>query len=295
MKQSQDFLKNGNGSLVRGIVVLLCLISVFIWITGCDDNIFETIADDSTDEAKLEHAIILMDHKEYEAAFDIFTTLNTENTEIKRLIAEAQSGIAGFDFFNIVDAINDLEGDDDANGFDYIGETLGDENQTLDQGEISDKASGFDSSLNLYEELLEEDPDDETIKAQMALISINRLTLTIAGTILSSSGETSEESTIMLNKSGVSDAYSEVTNEGSVFSGVTTLASINKDLYNIYHGIEAMNSLSGNDDNTTTSELRTFLIEIGYLRIDPVTYEETTNDVESCDIEGYISDTSMCP
>ena len=72
------YAKRKGKGFCMGICRLLCLCFAIFALTGCEGNIFEGLADDSSYEARLEEAMIALDDGDYAKARSILSDLNND-------------------------------------------------------------------------------------------------------------------------------------------------------------------------------------------------------------------------
>jgi len=104
-----NFMRVRTSKAFQSIVLLF----LFAFLVGCgDSNVFESLGDDSSREAKTEAALMAMDDGDYNSALSILLALNDSNPGDARLLqylASAYSGLAGLDTLNLLKVIDKLD------------------------------------------------------------------------------------------------------------------------------------------------------------------------------------------
>ncbi len=237
-----------------GICRLLCLCFAIFALTGCEGNIFEGFADDSSYEARLEEAMIALDDGDYAKARSILSDLNNDypnNPTILQYLSNASAGEAGIDTFNLLETIEQINDDPNAGSIDMIGQMLGDADGVITADEITEDLSKINDAIDALEAIPEADrTDDQTV--QLGLLSINRAVLTIADIIAEDTGE----QTITLTEAGISALYPGTTEPdfSDELTGNDRLSTLSTDTRNIDDSVETINTISGQDSQNDLSE-----------------------------------------
>ena len=237
--------------LISGFWGLLFLFFVIFTLTGCDDSVFESIADDDSYEARIEEARIAIDDANYAGARALLLALNADfpNTaEVLRLLANAYAGLAGLDTFNLLETIDLLDDQNNEGGIDMIGLVLGSADGVLTATEITNKLANFANAINALASI-SSPTDDERV--QLGIMSLNHAALTIADIIIEDTGNTE----ITLTDEGLDTLYpTGTTSEFSTEATSERLTSISQDIVTISDSIAAIDRVTGADVNNDISE-----------------------------------------
>jgi hypothetical protein len=264
--------------LISGFWGLLFLFFVIFTLTGCDDSVFESIADDDSYEARIEEAKIAIDDANYAGARDLLLALNADfpNTaEVLRLLANAYAGLAGLDTFNLLETIDLLDDQNNEGGIDMIGLVLGSADGVLTATEITNKLANFANAINALTSI-SSPTDDERV--QLGIMSLNHAALTIADIIIEDTGNTE----ITLTDEGLDTVYPiGTTPEFSTEATSERLTSISQNRVNIGQSVDAVSRVTGADVNNDISES----LEEFQNDVDPDGNESVTQS----ELESYIA------
>jgi len=237
--------------LISGFWGLLFLFFVIFALTGCDDSVFESIADDDSYEARIEEARIAIDDANYAGARDLLLALNADfpNTaEVLRLLANAYAGLAGLDTFNLLEMIDLLDDQNNEGAIDMVGLVLGSADGRLTAAEITNKLANFENAINALASI-SYPTDDERV--QLGIMSLNHAALTIADIIIEDTGNTE----ITLTDEGLDTLYpTGTTPEFSTEATSERLTSISQDIAAIDESVDAIIRVTGADVNNDISE-----------------------------------------
>ena len=237
--------------LISGFWGLLFLFFVIFTLTGCDDSVFESIADDDSYEARIEEARIAIDDTNYAGARALLLALNADfpNTaEVLRLLANAYAGLAGLDTFNLLETIDLLDDQNNEGGIDMIGLVLGSADGVLTATEITNKLANFANAINALASI-SSPTDDERV--QLGIMSLNHAALTIADIIIEDTGNTE----VTLTDEGLDTLYPAGTPpEFSTEATSERLTSISQDIVTISDSVAAIDRVTGADVNNDISE-----------------------------------------
>lgn len=237
--------------LISGFWGLLFLFFVIFTLTGCDDSVFESIADDDSYEARIEEARIAIDDANYAGARDLLLALNADfpNTaEVLRLLANAYAGLAGLDTFNLLETIDLLDDQNNEGDIDMIGLVLGSADGVLTATEITNKLANFANAINALASI-SSPTDDERV--QLGIMSLNHAALTIADIIIEDTGNTE----VTLTDEGLDTLYpAGTTPEFSTEATSERLTSISQDIVTISDSVAAIDRVTGADVNNDISE-----------------------------------------
>jgi hypothetical protein len=268
-----------------GLCRLLCLCFAIFALTGCEGNMFEGLADDSSYEARLEEAMIALDDGDYAKARSILTELNADypnRPTILQYLSNASAGLAGIDTFNLLETIEQINDNPNAGSIDMIGQILGDTDGVLTADEIKEKIDNINDAISALGAI--DDPTDDQI-VQLGLLSLNRSVLTIGDVIADDQGIQA----VTLTENGISNLYPGNTTPD--FSdnlvddqGNNRLDTLTIDNQNINNSIDSITRISGKDSENDLSEnFGDFSDEIDTDGVDGISIE---------DLENFINDLS---
>jgi len=252
MKTNIYVKRKGKGSCIR-LCGLLCLCFTIFALAGCEGNMSEGLADDSSYEARLEEAMIALDDRDYARAKSILTELNADypnDPTILQYLSNALAGLAGIDTLNLLEIIEAINEDHDAGSIDMIGQILGDANGVLTANEIEEDLNNINAAIAALGAISEANrTDDQTV--QLGLFSLSRAVLTIADIIAEDTGEQS----ITLTEEGISALYPTEPEFSDVLTiNDSRLTTLSEDTQNINNSIDSITSISGEDSDNDLSE-----------------------------------------
>ncbi len=236
----------------RWSILVLFLLALFA--TGCGDgNIFNSLGDKDSKEAKTEEALLEMDQGNYSAAASILNDLVNqypEDSSLLQYLGSAYSGLAGLDIINLLKIIDELDKAGDTGSIDMAGRVLGDESGILTQTGVENKLLHLIDAISTLERIAI--PDDDQL-IQTGVVSVAHLSLLIGGAVMTDLGLTE----IPLTEEGITSLYG---GQPADFSAVTedTLADIDDDIARIGNAIDALSRLSpsGNELADNFEEFR---------------------------------------
>lgn len=279
------YAKRKGKGFCMGLCRLLCLCFAIFALTGCEGNMFEGFADDSSYEARLEEAMIALDDGDYAKAKSILTELNADypnRPTILQYLSNASAGLAGIDTFNLLETIEQINDNPNAGSIDMIGQMLGDTDGVLTVDEIKEKIDNINDAISALGAI--DDPTDDQI-VQLGLLSLNRAVLTIGDVI----ADDRRIQTVTLTENGISNLYPGNTTPD--FSdnlvddqGNNRLDTLTIDIQNINNSIDSITNISGEDSENDLSEnFGDFSDEIDTDGFDGISTE---------DLENFINDLS---
>lgn len=249
------YAKRKGKGFCMGLCRLLCLCFAIFALTGCEGNMFEGFADDSSYEARLEEAMIALDDGDYAKAKSILTELNADypnRPTILQYLSNASAGLAGIDTFNLLETIEQINDNPNAGSIDMIGQMLGDTDGVLTVDEIKEKIDNINDAISTLGAI--DDPTDDQI-VQLGLLSLNRAVLTIGDVI----ADDRRIQTVTLTENGISNLYPGNTTPD--FSdnlvddqGNNRLDTLTIDIQNINNSIDSITNISGEDSENDLSE-----------------------------------------
>jgi len=262
---------------ISGFWGLPFLFFVIFALTGCDDSVFDSIADDDTYEARIEEARMAIDDANYAGARDLLLALNTDfpNTaEVLRLLANAYAGLAGLDTFRLLETIDLLDDQNTEGDIDMVGLVLGSADGVLTATEITNKLANFEDAINALASI-SSPTDDERV--QLGLMSLNHAALTIADIIIEDTGNTE----ITLTDDGLETLYTDTTPDFSTEATSDRLTSISQDIATIGESVDAISRVTGADINNDLSQS----LEEFQKDIDP----DESGLIDQSELESYVA------
>lgn len=302
---------------------LICLIIplLFIFLFGCDTNVLEPIADDSSYEADLEEAKMALDDGNYDKSINLMLNhydSSHPDPEATRVLSSAYMGKAGVDLTYIIE-FSDAE---DKDGYDVISDALAlettsdmipqvltaaglmeydasesDKSRYIDQGSIEDMLYAMNEAktilqnlINYFNENNQIPEDDDIVKIGMAsaldfIMKVSKAVMTVTGT------------NAPINKS----AYNQVfppDERNFLLNNFETYLSHNQeiigdlidDLINVRKAITVMIDVIGADEDIT-EDFDEFMREIlGLDNFTPITDETIREYLTASQIMEFIRD-----
>lgn len=239
--------------------LLLGLVSM-----GCgDSNIFDSMADDSTSEAKLEEAQIALDKGDYTTAVNVLLDLcglsaedptsgtPTCDTSTISLLASAYMGRSGLDLINIIKTAEDTSNQGQTGTQDTFSEfsTI---LQTLNEQDMQ-------NAVELLEGLGDARTTDQNLQMAVAAAADTVLIImNIPGLVLDST--TGIPTSVPTDDTVITDAANEITNNNNIsliLDGVAGSGLADEDLTNDIKTIQT--EIAGLDTTVDPSELQSYL------------------------------------
>lgn len=239
--------------------LLLGLVSM-----GCgDSNIFDSMADDSTSEAKLEEAQIALDKGDYTTAVNVLLDLcglsaedptsgtPTCDTSTISLLASAYMGRSGLDLINIIKTAEDTSNQGQTGTQDTFSE-FSSILQTLNEQDMQNAV-----------ELLSDIPPEvrtEEQNLQMAVAAAADTVLIIMNIPGLELDPTTGIPTTLPDDTDIADAANEITNNNNIsliLDGVAGSGLADEDLTNDIKTIQT--EIAGLDTTVDPSELQSYL------------------------------------
>lgn len=239
-----------------GLCGLLCLFFAIFVLTGCEGNLLEGLADDSSYEARLEEAMIALDDQDYARARTLLLDLNADfpnNPTILQYLSNASAGLAGIDTLNLLETIEAINDDPNAGSIDMIGQMLGGSDGVVSADDIEQNLSRINDAIAALEAIPEANrTDDQTV--QLGLLSINRAVLTIGDMIADDTGS----ETVTLTEEGIGELYGTSTPDFSDNltddAGNNRLDTLSTDIQNINDSVDSIANISGAGSENDLSE-----------------------------------------
>lgn len=258
--------------------LLLCTLAVVLitFFNGCNENLFEPIANDSGSGSKIEDARIALDDGDYEKAKTILLNLEKSNPDdpiILQYLSNACAGMIGLDTYRLLEIIDKLSENDITGAIDMAGYVLGDENRRLTAIEIQNKLELLEDCA-IPELLKIESPTDDHL-VQLGLISICHAMLLIGDIIVEERGINEIE----LTEEGVRDLYRY---EAFVYdlTGDPRMEKLSNDIMRIARSVDAIMEITGDpsaEDNDLSENFDAFISEIDQDRDGAVSPVEMIN------------------
>lgn len=242
--------------IIGTVLIFLSILTFF----SCDENLFTDYGDDTSDEAKYEEAMLLLDDGKFSDAKTILLTLDQSDEKVKRALASSYAGIAGLDVPSLITAIDNANN----NGIETVGIVLGDSdnNNQLTGSEITSKSNDITEAINQYEGLTK----TSSVEAQLCILYATRVVLTIANDLSTANSN---------NAVPLDTTISSYPNAGTA---TYSTASINNDISKINEYIDSIDSaVGGNDGNSLRSGFDQLLNDIGYSNDNNISNTELQN------------------
>ena len=259
------------GSLA--FVVCICLAGLLI---GCDGNLFESISDDDSYEARLEEGLMALDDEDYDKAVELFLDLREDYSskeEVCVYLSNAYAGLTGIDTFSLLETIDEMEGTDDEGSIDMIGLLLGDAQGIIQLSEVSGKMDLLALAKDAIDTCIDSLDTDERV--QTGLLGLGDAALIIANTVMTDLSLTSLE----LTEDGLDALYTSLSADfDSTDISDTALQQLNDSLDDIADAVEALEDLLGEDESDLSESFEEFLADV-----DP-----DSDGIDRDDLENYI-------
>ena len=248
------FINLKNRKNIRSTIILFSVLFAFITLTSC--NMFESIADKDSDEAKYQEAIMLIDDGNYDEALIILNQLPASD-EITGLKASCNSGSAGIDLVNLVSLLSDNT--DNSDSLEVFGSLVGNDEGKITADEISDKLTDLNTAIDLWEDIPPTSDLYETAKVQLAVLSMTHAVLTITDIVL---GDITEISEIELSQDAIEAAY-------TTYGGELNDTDIDGDnLGYLVDDINRIAACANSDELDLSDDMKSgfddFLTDVGY-------------------------------
>lgn len=195
---------------LRNLCVLL--VSALFIFMGCSGNLFEGVADDDSDDAKLEEARMALDDGEYAKAADMLNDiLDGDPTDPQALayLSHAYAGLAGLDTLDMLTIIDELDESGNSGSIDMVGLVLGDAQGDVTPEEVTAKLANLNEAIDSLEQIEANSgslSDDETV--QRGVLAAARMAMVLADIIISDQG-TGSDGTLRLTEDGIDAIYSD--------------------------------------------------------------------------------------
>ncbi len=96
----------GSGRVAKGWMLLALGLS----LAGCgDSNVFEGLSDSSGEEARLERAVQAINEEDWQQAIELLEAMDPTDPEVRKYLASAYVGYAGFDTLRLVNLAIDAQ------------------------------------------------------------------------------------------------------------------------------------------------------------------------------------------
>lgn len=265
-------MKTGRRKL--GLLAALMLVAS-LGLSGCgDSNVFESMADDDTTAARQEKALDKINDGDFEAAIAILEDLDADDPEVKRYLASAYAGKAGFDTLDLVEI---LSLDDEATSeeeekemFDTIGELFG----AGDDGKIPSLGDKIDAMSKSLEILTEGNPEGlaaEDTEFQAGLYGAVQAVLLSVDMLGGASIDEIKGDKVDIP--GALDTGWTVDKATELNNSLKLVAAASDDLIKNFDAGE-------DEENDMAAEMDELLVDIGFTGDDSVDRTELTNFLE---------------
>jgi hypothetical protein len=236
--------------LFQCIAVLVCLGLAGILIS-CDGNLFESISDDDSYEARLEEGLMALDDEDYDKAVELFLDLRSDYSskeEVCVYLSNAYAGLTGIDTFNLLETIDELNDTEDEGSIDMIGLLLGDATGVIQLLEVTDKMDLLSLAKSAIDNCIDNPDTDERV--QSGLLGLGDAALIIANLVLTDLGLDSVE----LTEEGLDALYDTTPEIDQTDISDAMLQQLNDSLDDIADAVDALEELLGADEENDLSE-----------------------------------------
>ena len=98
-----------------------CFILFFVFsLSGCDENIFDGLDDDDSEESQLEEARTALNDEDYNKALEILSDLDPCDPDVAKYTSSAYMGRANFNTLDLLENVAELSDEDEAGNIDMI-------------------------------------------------------------------------------------------------------------------------------------------------------------------------------
>lgn len=251
---------------------------LLLGLTGCDDNIFSSLGDDGSFEARLEDARAALDRQDYEEARALLESMRQDYPATDSVVAylsNALSGMAGIDTFRVLEVMDALEDEHRIGSIDLAGFALGNAQGTINRAETSMKLALLGDAMVLLESLAAPTEDH---RVQLGLLAFNHAALVIGDVVMDDKGFDA----ITLTDASLRAVYR---GEASIDPGVGTpvrLGALSRDIVLMVEGIDSVAAITGSaaGENDLSETFAEFVRDL-----DP----NLNGSVSVPEIEGYLS------
>jgi len=279
MKYLTKHPKNKRFWLTEGLAGLVCL-CLAGFLISCDGNMFESISDDDSYEARLEEGLMALDDEDYDKAVDLFLDLREDYSskeEVCVYLSNAYAGLTGIDTFSLLETIDETEDTDDEGSIDMIGLLLGDAQGEIEMQQVKDKTARLALAKAAIEDCIDNPNTDERV--QKGLLALGDAALFIADLVM----RDQEVDSVELTEEGLDELYEGI---GTIdFDDNLTAGEMddfNETLDEIADAVDAIEELVGADEENDLSEsFDEFLEDLD---------GNGDGDVEISELEQYITD-----
>ncbi len=272
----------------RPLILCTLAVALITFFNGCNENLFEPVANDGGTGASMENARIAMDEGNYEEARAILILLEKSNPDdpvVLQYLSNACAGMIGLDTYRLLEILDELDENDNPGAIDMAGCVLGDENQRLTALEIKDKLELLENCA-ISKLLKIESPTDDHL-VQLGLISICHAMLIIGDIIVEERGI----SEIELTEEGIRDLYRY---EAFVYdlTGDPRMNKLRDDIMRIAGSVDAILEITGDpsaEDNDLAENFDAFIAEVDQDSDGTISPVELINYINEIANGGYLS------
>ena len=222
----------------------ICILSFLLaFLAGCDNNnALNSLADESSKNARTEAAIMAMDEGDYQKARNILLKLTRKHpndAKLHQYLASAYSGLAGLDTLNFLVIIDALDDSGNSGSIDMVGLVLGDGGGRVTAVGAAEKSGHIENAIEALNAIARN--SDQTI--QRGLLGVVHVALLLGEIIM----DDLRAESIILTEQGISNLYGR---QQADFSGVGEhiLGQIDDSLDYIGEAVLALTSLSKKND-----------------------------------------------
>ena len=271
--------KNKRFWLTEGLAGLVCL-CLAGFLISCDGNLFESISDDDSYEARLEEGLMALDDEDYDKAVDLFLDLREDyasKEEVCVYLSNAYAGLTGIDTFSLLETIDEMDDVGEEGNIDMIGLLLGDAQGEINEDQVTDKSALLALAKAAIDDCIDNPNTDEIV--QEGLLALGDAALFIADLVMRDQNVGS----VVLTEDGLDELYEGA---GPVdFDDDLTIDDMdefNEILDDIEDAVDAIEELVGGDtENDLSESFDEFLQDLD---------GNGDGDVEISELEQYITD-----
>ena len=263
------------------------LLLIFLLVlTGCGDNLLESISDDDSKEARLEDARMALNKGNYDRALSVLGKLNPYNLEVAKYICSAYMGKAGFNTLDLTEKAAELEDEGKEGSFDLVASLLDDDDDgTISIDDIVTHIRFAGYALDALEDL--EDAKGELnneLKALLGIAAAVHATYTLLEMIQEDLGIDD----IPATEAGIETAYKGRAFDTSSISD-DELEALNLDMDYMVEAVDAMIGITGaqtQEENDLAENFDEFVNDIDGDRDDQISRNEIGSYINSMGTEG---------
>ena len=278
----------------RAWYVIFCslIIGIFLFLQGCGDtNLFEGMADDSSEAARLEQVKQDLNAGNFDNVIAYLETkLLTDLTEQEtRYLASAYVGKAGFDALTLIEKITE---EDDTGGdteiFSFIADIFDEDadgeilrSEVVNEGDPNNplgKLDYIDSAIEVLDPDINSQSEDSLQRGVYAAVhAVLTISLAVSDQY---DGYSDPDDPILLTDEDLQEVCGDSVDLDDDVILQDRLDDLNRDLAIVQSTVNDLETGDDEEDNDVGLELDEFLTNIGYSEADPVTGDKLENYLE---------------